>query len=178
MAFQMNFSKEELSGAPPIPAGKYTLQLKGFKPKASALKPGETESSSVNLNPGLAVVGHPDYEGRRIFWGMNSKAAFLWTDFVHATGLQMEVVQNEFTGTEKQQYTIPGVFEGSDDPSKKPEDWKYLGPLTNKTMEVEVAEIPAGPDKGGVFRQAKNDIRQFFCAVPNCTEKHSTNMIR
>lgn len=178
MPFQMNFSKEELSGAPPVPAGKYTLQLKGFKPKASALKPGETEASSVNLNPELSIVGHSEYGGRRIFWNMNTKAAFLWTDFVHAMGLQMEVVQDANAGTDKQSYTLPGVFEGADDPTKKPEDWKYMGPMTNKTLEVEVAEIPAGPDSKGVYRQAKNDIRQFFCKVPNCTEKHSTNLIK
>ena len=174
----MGFTKEELSGGSPVPAGKYNLILKGFKPKASAIKPGETESSSVNLNPELSIIGHPDYEGRRIFFNMNTKAAFLWTDFVHAMGLEMEVIQNEHTGTDKQSYTLPGVFEGADEPSKKPEDWKYMGPMLNKTLEVEVAEIPAGPDKNNVYRQAKNDIRQFFCKVPNCTEKHSTNLIK
>jgi hypothetical protein len=178
MAFQMSYSKEELSGAPPIPAGKYTLQLKVFKPKASALKPGETESSSLNLNPELVVINHPDYEGRRIFWNMNTKGAFIFTDFVHACGLQMEEVQNEYAGTAKASYTLPGVFEGADDPKVKPEDWKYLGPLTNKTLEVEVAETPAQTGADGKFYKAKNEIRQFFCAIPNCQEKHSTNLIK
>lgn len=172
MAFQMSFSKEELSGKPPVPAGWYQLQIKGFKPKAAALKPGETESSSLSLNCELAIVNHPDHEGRRVFAGLNTKMFFMWPDFVHATGLEMEVIQDEFAGTEKENLTIPGVFENADTHPDDPSTWKYLGPLLNKIMEVELAEIPAE----GSYK-AKNEIRQYKCAVPGCTMKHSTNLI-
>ncbi|SRR6266567_172523 len=172
MAFQMNFSKEELSGKPPLPAGWYTVQLKSFKPKAAKPKNGETESGSLSLNAELAVINHPEHDGRRVFAGLNTKMAFMWPDFVHATGLQMEEVANADAGTEKASYTIPGVFENADTDPEHPENWKYLGPLLNKTMEVELAEIPAS----GGFK-AKNEVRQYKCAVPGCTEKHSTNLI-
>ena len=99
--------------------------------------------------------------------------AYMWPDFVHATGLEMEVVQDADAGTEKQNLTIPGVFENSDTNPDEPEKWKYQGPLLNKTLEVELAEIPA---KDGY--KAKNEIRQFKCAIQGCTAKHSTNLIR
>jgi hypothetical protein len=178
MGFQMSYNKEELQGAPPVPAGWYTLQFKGFKPVAAKIKQGETESGSINLNPELVIIGNPDYENRRIFSNLNSKAGFIIFDFVHACGLPMEEVQDEFAGTEKANYTLPGIFEGSDQYPTDPSKWKYLGPLTNKTLEVEVAEIPAQTGTDGKFYKAKNDIRQFKCAVPGCQEKHSTNLIK
>jgi hypothetical protein len=172
MAFSMSFNKEELSGAPPVPAGWYTLQLKGFKPKMAANK------ESVSLNAELAIIQPAEYENRRIFCGMNTKMAFMWQDFVHATGLPMEEVADENAGTDKANFTIPGVFEGSEIEGSDPSTWKYLGPLTNKTMEVELAEIPASTGADGKAYRAKNEIRQFKCTVPGCTEKHSTNLIK
>jgi hypothetical protein len=165
MAFQMNFSKEELSGAPPVPAGWYTVQFKQFKPRAS--KAGD----SASLNAELAIVAPTEYENRRVFVGMNTKMAFMWPDFVHAAGLPMEEVQDENAGTEKANYTLPGVFENSDTAPDKPETWKYLGPLTNKTMEVELCETEYQGKK-------RNEVRQFKCAVAGCTDKHSTNLIK
>lgn len=173
MAFQMDYAKDELSGAPPLPAGPYTLQFKGFKPKAAKPKPPSTVSESVNLNPELVVIGHPEYDGRRVFAGLNSKAGFIIEDFVHACGIPMEVVQDENAGTEKERHTIPGVFDGRDTHPDEPDQWKYLGPLLNKTLQVELAEIPA---QNGF--KAKNEVRQYICAVPGCTEKHSTNLIK
>jgi hypothetical protein len=173
MPFQMAFNKEELSGAPPMPASWYTLQLKDFKPKAAKPKPPSTVSESVSLNAELVVIEPTEYENRRVFCGLNTKMAFMWPDFVHALGMEMEVVQDENAGTEKESKTLPGVFQGMDTDPEDPSKWKYLGPLLNKTMEVELAEIPS---KDGF--KAKNEIRQFKCAVPGCTEKHSTNLIK
>ncbi len=165
MAFQMSWQKDELSGAPPVPAGRYTLQLKGFRPKASK------DGKSVNLNAEFEIIGAPEYEHRRVFHSLNSGAGFIIFDFVHACGLQMEEVQDEFAGTEKANLTPPGVFDGSDAHPDDPTQWKYQGPLTNKTLEVELAETEYQGKK-------RNEIRQFFCAVPGCTEKHSTNLIK
>lgn len=166
MAFQMGFTKEEISGAP-APAGWYDLQVKGFKPRAA--KNGE----SVSFNAECAIINHPDYEGKRVFVGLNTKMMFMYPDFVHSLGLEMEVVQNEDAGTDKELLTLPGAWEGyaenPDDPSK----WKYLGPMLNKTFNAELAHIPATTEY-----KAKNEIRQFKCALPGCTEKHSTNLIR
>jgi hypothetical protein len=167
MAFKMSFNKEELGGALPVPAGWYSVQIKNFRPKKS--KDGE----SLSLNAELAIVNNSEYDGRRVFAGLNTKMAWMWPDFVHATGLEMEEVQDEFAGTEKANFTIPGVFEGSDTHPDEPSQWKYLGPLLNKTMEVELANIP--PQDG---YKAKNEVRQYKCAVTGCTEKHSTNLIK
>jgi len=174
MAYQMSFSKEELQGKPPLPEGWYQVQIKDFKPKAAKLKPGETEPSSMSLNAQLEVVNNPDPEinGRKVYAGLNTKMAFMWPDFVHATGIPMEEVQDADAGTEKASYTLPGVFENADTNPTEPEKWKYLGPLLNKVMEVELANIPA---QGGF--KAKNEIRQYKCAVPGCTEKHATNLV-
>ena len=172
MPFQMGFNTEELQGAPPVPAGWYTVQLKGFRPKAAKPNPATGVSESWSMNAELEIINHPEYTNRRVFAGLNSKMAFMWPDFVHATGLTMEVVQDENTGTEKESYCIPGVWENVDKESEDPSKWKYLGPLLNKTMEVELAEIPA---QDGY--KAKNEVRQYKCAVPECTDKHSTNLI-
>jgi hypothetical protein len=169
----MGFDRTELSGAPPIPAGWYTAQIKNFKPRAAANK------ESISFNCELAIIGNPEYEGRRFFVGLNTKMAWMWTDFVHATGMEMEIIQNELTCTEKEQFNLPGVWEGSDQYPDDPSQWKYQGPLLNKTMDVELAEIPAGTDpKSGRAFKAKNEVRQFKCAVTGCTEKHSTNLIK
>lgn len=165
MAFKMAWSKEELTGAPPVPAGMYTVMFKGFRPKTSK------DGNSVNFNAEFEIISPEEYKGRRVFHSLNTGAGFIFTCFVHAAGLQMEEVQNENAGTEKADLTIPGVLEGSDDPNKKPEDWKYQGPLTNKTMQVELAETEYQGKK-------RNEVRQFICAVPGCTEKHSTNLIK
>jgi hypothetical protein len=165
MAFQMSYQKEELSGALPVPAGWYTLQVKNFRPRASK------DGQSVSLNAELAIVGSTEYDGRRVFAGLNSKAGFIIFNFVHAAGMQMEEIQDEFAGTEKANLTLPGVFEGSDTHPDDPSQWKYQGPLLNATMEVELAETEYQGKK-------RNEVRQFKCAVPGCTEKHSTNLIK
>lgn len=171
MPFQMGFTKEELTGAPPVPSGWYTVQLKAFKPKLSSKK------DSVSFNAELAIISPTEYENRRVFCGLNTKMAWMWADFVHAMGLDMEEIQDENAGTEKATFTLPGVWEGSDKFPEDPSQWKYIGPMTNKTMEVELAEIPAQTVDGKTYKP-KNEIRQFKCAVQGCTEKHSTNLIK
>ncbi len=165
MAFQMSYQKEELSGATPVPAGWYTLQLKGFRPRASK------DGQSVSLNAELAIVSPSEYEGRRVFASLNSKAGFIIFDFVHGLGLDMEEIQDENAGTEKAALTIPGVFEGQDAHPDDPTQWKYQGALLNRTLEAELAETEYQGKK-------RNEIRQYKCAVPNCTAKHSTNLIK
>jgi hypothetical protein len=165
MAFQMSYQKEELTGAPPVPAGWYTLQLKNFRPRASK------DGQSVSLNAELAVVSPVQYEGRRVFPSLNSKAGFIIFDFVHGLGLEMEEVQDENAGTEKASLTIPGVFDGQDTNPDDPTQWKYQGPLLNRTIEVELAETEYQGKK-------RNEIRQYKCVVAGCTARHSTNLIK
>jgi hypothetical protein len=165
MAFNMGFSKEEISGPPPVPAGQYDAQLKGFKPKESK------DKDSVNLNAEFEIIGNDDLKNRKFFATLSMKAPWIIVDFVHACGLVMEEVQDEYASTEKANYTIPGIFEGSDGSEPDPAKWKYQGPLTNKTLKVELAEKEYQGKKS-------NEVRQFICAVPDCKEKHSTNLIK
>jgi len=101
---------------------------------------------------------------------MNSKAGWILNDFVHAMGLRMEEIQDGNQGTEAASYTIPGVFENADKFPDDPSQWKYLGPLVNKTLECELAITE-------YQGRQRNEIRQFRCAVPDCSDKHSTNLI-
>ena len=165
MPFQMGFSKGDLGGSSPVPDGKYILQFIGFRPRAS--KAGD----SVSLNAEFEIVQHSEYTGRRIFAGLNNKAGWIYQDFVHACGLEMEEVQDGNQGTEAATYTVPGVFDGSDQFPEDPTKWKYLGPLANKIFEVEVGTTEYQGKK-------RNELTQYFCTVPNCTERHSTNLLK
>jgi hypothetical protein len=171
MPFAMSASKEELSGAPPLPAGWYKLQVKAFKPKASAVKPPATVPDSFNMNAEFEVIGNAQFDGRKCFAGLNSKAWFIIMNFVHACGLQMEELQDGNQGTEAANFAIPGVWEDSDKYPDDPSKWRYLGPLTNATFEAELAETEYQGKK-------RNEVRQFKCVIPGCTERHSTNLIK
>lgn len=165
MGFKMGYNKEDISGKPPVPPGWYTLQVKTFKPKIV----GE-HKDSINLNAEFAIVGNAEYDGRKVFSGLNTKAGWITNDFVHACGLKLEVVQDENAGTEAETYALPGAWENQDKFPEDPSQWKYLGPLTNKTFEAELAITE--------FQgRSRNEIRQFRCAVPDCQDKHSTNLI-
>ena len=108
---------------------------------------------------------------RRVFASLNSKAGFIIFDFVHGLGLEMEEIQDENAGTEKASLTIPGVFDGQDAHPDDPTQWKYQGPMLNRTMEAELAETEYQGKK-------RNEVRQYKCAVTGCTAKHSTNLIK
>jgi hypothetical protein len=169
MPFEMGFAKDELNGAQPVPAGWYTLQVKGFRPRASK------DMQSWSMNAELAIVGSADHadehNGKRVFSGLNSKFGVAIFDFVHSTGNVMDEAQNEFAGTEKATMLIPGFWENSDTNPEDPSTWKYQGPLTNATLQAELAITEYNGKK-------KNEVRQYKCAVPGCTEKHSTNLIK
>lgn len=171
MPFAMGYSKEDLTGAPPLPAGWYKLQTKAFKPAAAKVKPPATTPDSFNMNAQFEVVGHSTLDGRMCFASLNSKAGFIIVNYVHACGLQMEELQDGNQGTEAASFAIPGVWEDSDKYPEDPSKWRYLGPLTNATFEAELAETEYNGKK-------RNEIRQFKCAVTGCTERHSTNLIK
>ena len=165
MPFSMKFNKEQLQGRPPAPPGWYTIQFKHFKPAVAG-----DQKDSVSLNPEFSIVGNGSEEGKKVFASLNSKAGWILFDFVHAFGLPMEEIQDGNQGTEAASYTIPGVFENADKFPDDPKQWKYLGPLANKVIEVELAITE-------YQGRQRNEIRQFRCAVPDCHEKHSTNLI-
>jgi hypothetical protein len=165
MAFKMNFNKDDISGKPPVPPGWYTLQFKQFKPKVA----GEKKDGFM-LNAECAVVGNQEHEGRKVFIGLSNKAGWVLNAFCHGCGVPMEVIQDGNQGTEAEETCLPGTFEFIEKFPDDPSQWgKYVGPLTNKTLE---AELFIDNYQG----RESNKVRQFRCAVPGCQEKHPTNM--
>jgi hypothetical protein len=174
MPFKMGMSKEDLTGPPPIPPGVYFLQVTNFKPKVSR------KGDSLNYNAEFTVTQHPQYDGRKVFSSLNTGFAVGIRDFVHACGIDMELVHVPSTAEEDQhdEFTLPGMFEDSDKYPDNPEKWgRYLGPLTNKIFKAELAIVnPPG-------YKPKNEVRVYSCAYPGCaTEypdvKHSQNLIK
>lgn len=167
MPFKMGFDSAALKGPEPLPSGIYEVRLEGFAPKLSKAKEGK--SPSVNLNGIVVVVGNPEYDGRKVFAGLNEQIPGWIQDFVHSFGLEMEDQLGDAPA-------VPGIFDAdpttfkADDPST----WKYAGPLLGRTAKWEL---------GVRTYQGKEqqDIRQFICSVPNCASlfpsiKHAKDM--
>lgn len=174
MAFQIAATKSQLSGPPPVPTDIYTLTVAGFKPRVAK------SGTSLNYNGEFTVTGAPDplLNGRKIFFSLNTSFATAIRDFVHATGNEMEktIVTND-AGVPEDAWVMPGIFENQAQFPQEPEKWgAYRGPLTNATFKAEVVLT----DYQG---KPKNEIRAFFCTLPNCAVnepdmKHSTNLIK
>ena|SRR5215472_14259769 len=166
MAFKMGYNKEDVSGKPPAPPGWYTLQFKQFKPKIAGVN-----KDGVMLNAECIIIGNGDQEGKRVFIGLSNKAGWVIYAFVHACGLPMTVIEDGNQGTEAEETALPGTWEHVDQFPDDPSKWgKYVGPLTNKTFEAELAITSyQGRDK--------NEVRQFRCALADCSDKHPTNLI-
>jgi hypothetical protein len=170
MAFKMAFNKQELSGPPPLPNDWYDVRFLSFDPKKVGGKDGK--EYSVNLNANLEVIGQ-EHNGRprKVFVSLNSNAGWTYPDFCHCFGLPLEVVQDGNEGTEAENLTIPGVFVGADQFPEEPEKWKYQGPLTNATGRVELGTTE-------YQGRQRNEVRQFKCAIPDCKERHATNLLK
>lgn len=162
MAFQM---KVDTIAPKRIPPGIYEVRLNGFKPKLS------NDKGSVNFNAQMEIINNPEYDGSKIFEGLNSKAGFVQADFTHSFGYQMEDAGN---GT----YNMPGFWDGdpatfnSDDPST----WKYEGPLLNRIAKVELGTKTWNG-------QEQIAIKRYFCALPEneCKAqgvRHSENLLK
>jgi hypothetical protein len=173
MAFKMGMSKEVLSGPKHVPNGLYELQVTGFRPKVA--KSGE----SLNYNAEFTITGNPLYENRKVFHPLNTSFAVAIRDFVHACGLPLETitVPTSADADQHEEQVLPGTFENADTNPDDPTKWgKYIGPLTNKIFKAElVTTTYQGKDK--------NEVRCFFCALPNCSTlepdlKHSQNLIK
>lgn len=162
----MNFSRESMEGPQPVQDGWYTLILKDFKPSFTK---DTSKPKTINLNPIIEFVNLPEMDGRRVFENMSTNGDFAQSiilALIHATGL--DAVQ---TGAPDGGWTFPGILDGMDQHPDNPEQWKYLGPLTNKIFE---AELYVDEFNG----RKNNKIAQYKCAVPGCTIAHPTNLRR
>jgi hypothetical protein len=155
---KMGVSKQSLEGKPPIPAGMYDFRLDGFKPKVA--KKGD----SINLNPILKIINNPNGQNdNTIFFNLNNQAGWIFKDFAHAMGF--ELVPNTEGGGD-----LPGDFVPDPSDPENVEKYKYQGPMLGRNGRCEV----------GVRKDDKNKdqsyIKAFFCSVPGCLEKHSTDL--
>lgn len=172
MPVRFGVSKDQLEGIKPVPNGVYDVQLAGFEPKKSS------KGDSINLNPILKIVNHQLYNGQRVFYSLNTKAAWMWHDFAHAFGFPLEFAPTGENGAEEP-YLPGGPDAWIPDPSN-PDDvtkWKYQGPLIGSVGKVELVVLKNPGQK------EKNDIKQFVCAVSGCATKypeitHSQNLIK
>ena len=173
MAFQIGASRANLSGPKPLDTNIYELQVAGFKPKIAK------SGTSLNYNAEFTVINDPANEGRKVFAPLTTSFFTAIRDFVHATGNLCETVQvvNETTGEIEEHFVMPGQFENQAENPQSPELWgAYVGPLTNATFKAEVVLTD-------YMGKPKNEIRQFFCTVPNCSEiepdlRHSSSLIK
>lgn len=151
-------SKEQLVGQPAHPEGLYEFRIDGFKPK----KTKKVGSDSINLNPQLTIIDHPTLNGKKIFFSLNTNAAFLWTEFVHSLGLELVEENGEFN--------LPGVF--NPDPSSPDDESKmtYEGPMLGRRGRLMLA---VKKDEKG---RDQNYPKQFFCQVQGCTFEHQTEL--
>lgn len=152
---KIGFSKESLEGPPALPEGAYEVRLTGFKPKFAKSK------ESVNLNPQIEVVNHPQFNGRPVFDNLNTSAAWIVMSFCHAFG--QPLTPNPNGGGD-----MPGDFIGPDD---DPEKWQYQGPLTGGVAKVYLKPVE-------YQGKTNSKVDQWFCALQNCNEKHATGLAK
>jgi hypothetical protein len=153
---KLTASKEEVKGLPAMSEGLVTVRLDGFKPAHSK------DKSSVNLQPQMKIINHPEYNDRQVFEYLNTKAKWLWKDFCHAFGVQMVESNGEFE--------FPGNFDGPED---SPEKWEYQGPLLGQTAQLML--VQQDNTKGGI----RNAIKFYVCQFgASCSEKHSQNLAK
>ena len=152
---RLKTSPDKIEGMPPMPEQLVTVRLDGFKPKYSK------DRQSVNLNPTMVIINNADYNDRRVFENLNSKGEWVWPEFCHALGVDLE---RDGDGN----YVFPGDFDGPED---EPTKWEYKGPLLGQTGQLYLVQADNG--KGGITNKVKN----YLCRVPGCTHKHKDNLV-
>lgn len=154
-------SKESLEGKKPVPNAVYQVKVDGFEPKLSS------KGDSVNMNPVLKIVNHPEHNGARIFFNGNTKAPWILQDFSHCFGLPMEPHPTGENGAEEMH--LPGGPAAWKADPTAPEDlskMKYVGPLLGKVGKIEVLYVQNPGQK------PRNEIKQFLCAIDGCATKY------
>lgn len=150
------FSKESLEQKPPLPEGMYELRLEGFEPEFSK------DKNSVNLNPILKVVNHPEKNGERQLDNLNTKAGWIVQAFSHAFGFPLEI---DGAGN----MNLPGDFVG---PDNDPEHWDYVGPLKGAVAKAFVKQTTYNG-------KTLSKVDQWVCALgTSCQEKHPTGLAK
>jgi hypothetical protein len=154
---RMGAPKDSMEGRKLLPTGRYTVVCDGFAQKMSKNK----ENPSVNFNPKLRIINHPTLSGEKIFTSLNQGAGFILLDFSHMLGFQM---QEEGDDVVFQGQFIPNPADPNDISKMT-----YQGPLQGATGDVEL-----GVQKYN--NKDQNFIKAYYCKVPGCNQKHSTEL--
>jgi hypothetical protein len=132
MPFKVAATRSSLTGPPPVDTNVYELRVVGFKPKVAK------SGTSLNYYGEFEVINNGQFDGRKVFFSLNTAFPTGIRDFVHATGNEMEktTILNEETGQMEEAFVLPGIFENADQFPQEPEKWgAYRGPLTNATFK-------------------------------------------
>lgn len=159
---RMGAPKDSMEPRKVLPAGRYTVRLDGFKPAMSKNK----DNPSVNFFPQLKITNHATLNGEKVFTPLNQSVGFILQAFCHMFGQDLELQGDAMC--------IPGGF--NPDPTV-PDDiskMTYAGPLQGATgdLELGVQKQTMGRNVG----KDQNYIKQFYCRLPGCTEKHPTEL--
>lgn len=152
---KLKASAEDIKGLPVMDAGIYTVRLKGFKPLYSDKK------DSVNLNPQMEIVNHPEHNNRLVYETLNTKAKWRWKQFCECFGVEMQ----EMAGGD---YEFPGTFDG---PENDPTKWVYSGPLLGTTGQIvlKVAQVLDRVTKQPTLDRngnpTRNEVEKYISAV-------------
>ena len=160
----MNFSKESYEGPSPAPDGWYPLILKDFRP---AFTKDTSKPKSLNLNPVIEIADGSEHDGKRIFENLSTNGDFAQSIvlcLIHSTGVEATINPDG-------SWDIPGMFDKMDSHPQNPEQWKYMGPLTNKMFEAELYTDEWNGKKS-------NKIAQYKCNIHGCTVPHPTSLRR
>lgn len=175
LPFALQISKEQIEGREQLPEGIYKVRFSRFNPQWTRQNQLTEQqwiaSRSINLSGVYEVLEHPDYAGILVYDTLNvgPKTPLMGlVDMCHAFGFPIEI--DSTTG----QYEIPGmdsILQAPNYDQDKPETWDYRGPLLGKVGQVEI---------GHKMFNGKPQVRprRWFCTVPNCTTRHSQNLIR
>ena len=147
--------KDSMEGRKLLAPGRYTVQCDGFAQKMS--KKGD----SINYNPKLRIINHPTLAGEKVFTSLNQGAGFILTDFAHMLGHKLELVGDD--------WVFPGGFVPNAADPNDISKMTYQGPLQGA-----VGDVLVGVNKYNDKDQ--NFIKQYFCKIPGCQEKHATEL--
>lgn len=156
---RMGAPKDSMEPKKVFPAGRYSVRCDGFKPKLSKPKAGTEQS--INFYPQLTITNHASLNGEKVFNPLNQGAGFILQAFSHMLGHDMEIIEDTAA--------LPGGF--TPDPSA-PDDiskFTYAGPLLGAVGDLELGV-------GTYNNKPSNFIKQYYCRLPGCKEKHPTEL--
>lgn len=167
MSPKMSVPKDSLKPPERIPPGVYEVRLDGFKPKLTRAKQDKTQS--INYQPQLKIIncasvdadGKP-LNGRQIFDWLNQNAGWVVEAFSHAFGFKLVETDGDVG--------FVGQWNANPSDPDNVEKFVYNGPLLGAMGRVEVVEVQT--DNNRKF----TNIKQYFCKIPGCQEKHPTDL--